>query len=185
MAVVRGVSPGWIWRRGNWRARVRLDPQRLIGLFECARIRLYITELLGESADVVNRKTLKPLLKDAILRDAVNAFSEPFPTLAGYCGQHRCDSSFHRRDVTGPRRCHHNADAEQRGNPSLAPTGDGTPRTPWDLSLSGQSGSRPPRKPYNRMACRRIGQRRRCDPSAVPGTEWKAATRRLPPLIAN
>jgi len=27
-----------------------------------------------ESADVVNRKTLKPLLRDAIRRDAVNAF---------------------------------------------------------------------------------------------------------------
>ena len=53
---------------------VDLDPQRPMGLFEYARVRLYIAELLGGSADVVNRKTLKPLLKDAILRDAVNAF---------------------------------------------------------------------------------------------------------------
>lgn len=53
---------------------VDLDPDRPMGLFEYARVRLYISELLGGSADVVNRKTLKPLLKDAILRDAVNAF---------------------------------------------------------------------------------------------------------------
>jgi len=51
-----------------------LDPQQLIGLFEYARIKLYIAELLGGSADVVNRKTLKPLLRDAILRDTMNAF---------------------------------------------------------------------------------------------------------------
>ena len=53
---------------------VDLDPQRPMGLFEYARVRLYIAELLGGSADVVNRKTIKPLLRDAILRDAVNAF---------------------------------------------------------------------------------------------------------------
>jgi len=53
---------------------VDLDPRQPMGLFEYARVRLYISELFGGSADVVNRKTLKPLLKDAILRDAVNAF---------------------------------------------------------------------------------------------------------------
>lgn len=53
---------------------VDLDPQKAIGLFEYARIKLYIAELLAGSADVVNRKTLKPLLKEAILRDTMNAF---------------------------------------------------------------------------------------------------------------
>ena len=53
---------------------VDLDPQKPMGLFEYARVKLYISELLGESADVVNRKTLKPLLRDSITRDAVNAF---------------------------------------------------------------------------------------------------------------
>lgn len=53
---------------------VELDPQQPMGLFEYARLKLYIAELLGESTDVVNKKTLKPLLKDAILRDAVNVF---------------------------------------------------------------------------------------------------------------
>ena len=53
---------------------VELDPEKPMGLFEYARLKLYIGELLGGSADVVNRKTLKPLLRDAILRDAVSAF---------------------------------------------------------------------------------------------------------------
>jgi uncharacterized protein len=53
---------------------VDLDPERPMGLFEYARVRLYIAELLGGPVDVVNRKTLKPLLKEAILRDAVNVF---------------------------------------------------------------------------------------------------------------
>jgi hypothetical protein len=33
-----------------------------------------VAELPGGSADVVNRKNLKPLLRYAIVRDAVNAF---------------------------------------------------------------------------------------------------------------
>jgi predicted nucleotidyltransferase len=53
---------------------VELDPQQPMGLFEYARLKIHIAELLGGSTDVVNRKTLKPLLRDAILRDAVNAF---------------------------------------------------------------------------------------------------------------
>jgi predicted nucleotidyltransferase len=53
---------------------VDLDPQVALGLFEYARLKLDIAELLGGTADVVNRKTLKALLRDAILRDAVNAF---------------------------------------------------------------------------------------------------------------
>ncbi len=53
---------------------IDLDSQSPVGLFEYARLKLYIAELLGGSADVVNRKTLKPLLRSAILNDAVNAF---------------------------------------------------------------------------------------------------------------
>ena len=53
---------------------VELDPRMPLGLFEYARVKLYIAELLGEFTDVVNRKTLKPMFKDAIARDAVNAF---------------------------------------------------------------------------------------------------------------
>ena len=53
---------------------VDLDPAHPIGVFQYARIKLDIAALLDGSADVVNRKTLKPLLRDAILHDAVNAF---------------------------------------------------------------------------------------------------------------
>jgi predicted nucleotidyltransferase len=53
---------------------VDLDPERPMGIFEYARLKLYVADLLGRSGDVVNRKTLKPLLRDAILRDTVNAF---------------------------------------------------------------------------------------------------------------
>lgn len=52
---------------------VELD-QRPMGIFQYARLKLYVNELLGGAADVVNRKTLKPLLRENILRDAVNAF---------------------------------------------------------------------------------------------------------------
>ncbi len=53
---------------------VDLDPERPIGIFEYARLKLYVSELLGGSGDVVNRRTLKPLLRDSVLRDAVNVF---------------------------------------------------------------------------------------------------------------
>jgi hypothetical protein len=45
-----------------------------MGIFQCAGLKLYINEILNGAGDVVNRRTLKPLLRDSILRDAVNAF---------------------------------------------------------------------------------------------------------------
>jgi len=53
---------------------VELDPEHPIGIFEYARLNLYINEILNGAADVVNRRTLKPLLRENILRDAVHAF---------------------------------------------------------------------------------------------------------------
>jgi uncharacterized protein len=53
---------------------VDLDPAHPIGLFEYARLKLSVSALLDGSADVVNRKTLKPLLRDSILHDAIDAF---------------------------------------------------------------------------------------------------------------
>lgn len=53
---------------------VELDEHRAMGIFECARLKLYISELLDGAGDVVNRRTLKPLLRDNILRDAIHAF---------------------------------------------------------------------------------------------------------------
>lgn len=53
---------------------VELDEGRRMGIFEYARLKLYINELLDGAADVVNRRTLKPLLRDNILHDSIHAF---------------------------------------------------------------------------------------------------------------
>ena len=43
-------------------------------LFEYARLKLTIGALFDGRADVVNRRTLKSLLRDRVLREAVDAF---------------------------------------------------------------------------------------------------------------
>ena len=53
---------------------VDLDQDRRSMVLLDARLKLYIAELLDGSGDVVNRRTLKPLLRDNILRDAIHAF---------------------------------------------------------------------------------------------------------------
>ena len=53
---------------------VELDQDRPLGIFQYARLKLYINEILNGAGDVVNRRTLKPLLRDSILHDAVHAF---------------------------------------------------------------------------------------------------------------
>jgi predicted nucleotidyltransferase len=53
---------------------VELDPDQPMGIFEYARLKIYVNQILGGAGDVVNRRTLKPLLRDRILRDAVCAF---------------------------------------------------------------------------------------------------------------
>jgi hypothetical protein len=73
-AVFGSVARGQARQDSDIDVLVDLDPQLPLGLFEYARLKIYIAELLGGSADVVNKKTLKPLLRDAILRDAVNVF---------------------------------------------------------------------------------------------------------------
>jgi len=52
----------------------RGDGNRLMGIFECARMKLYINEFLERPRDAVNRGTLKPLLRASILYDAIHAF---------------------------------------------------------------------------------------------------------------
>lgn len=53
---------------------VDLDENRPMGVFEYARLKLYIDDLLYSASDVVNRRTLKPFLRSGILRDTINAF---------------------------------------------------------------------------------------------------------------
>ena len=53
---------------------VDLDQNRPMGLFEYSRLKLHIAAILGSSADVVNRRTLKPLLRESILHDVIEVF---------------------------------------------------------------------------------------------------------------
>jgi predicted nucleotidyltransferase len=53
---------------------VELDETHAIGVFEYVRLKLYIGQLFDGSGDVVNRLTLKPLLRSNILHDAIEAF---------------------------------------------------------------------------------------------------------------
>ncbi|MGH8245804.1 MAG: nucleotidyltransferase family protein [Gammaproteobacteria bacterium] len=73
-AVFGSVARGEATADSDIDVLVDLDPERPMGIFEYARLKIYIGELLGAGGDVVNRKTLKPLLRAAILHEAVNAF---------------------------------------------------------------------------------------------------------------
>jgi hypothetical protein len=73
-AVFGSVARGEATPSSDIDVLVDLDPDRPMGVFEYARLKLYINEILDGSGDVVNRKTLKPLLRDHILNDAVDAF---------------------------------------------------------------------------------------------------------------
>jgi predicted nucleotidyltransferase len=80
---LRGVSHASVFgsvARGEARSDsdidvlVDLNEDRSMGIFEYARLKLYINQLLDGAGDVVNRRTLKLLLRDNILRDTVHAF---------------------------------------------------------------------------------------------------------------
>lgn len=73
-AVFGSVARGEAAAESDIDVLVDLDENRPIGIFEYARMKLYINELLKGPSDVVNRRTLKPLLRDNILRDAIHAF---------------------------------------------------------------------------------------------------------------
>jgi uncharacterized protein len=53
---------------------LELDVARPIGVFEYARLKLYIDQLFNGSSDVVSRRTLKPLIRGSVLHDAIDAF---------------------------------------------------------------------------------------------------------------
>ena len=73
-AVFGSVSRGQAREDSDIDVLVELDQERPIGIFEYARLKLYVNELLEGSGDVVNRRTIKPLLRESILHDAVHAF---------------------------------------------------------------------------------------------------------------
>jgi hypothetical protein len=73
-AVFGSVARGEAGAESDVDVLVDLDENRPMGIFEYARMKLYINELLEGSSDVVNRRTLKPLLRANILHDEVHAF---------------------------------------------------------------------------------------------------------------
>jgi predicted nucleotidyltransferase len=73
-AVFGSVARGQARPESDIDVLVDLDPELPISVFQYARLKLYIGKLLGGASDVVNRKKLKPLLRDNILREAVNVF---------------------------------------------------------------------------------------------------------------
>jgi predicted nucleotidyltransferase len=73
-AVFGSVARGEAGAESDIDVLVDLDESRPMGVFEYARLKLYIDELLDGSSDVVNRRTLKPLLRSNILHDTIHAF---------------------------------------------------------------------------------------------------------------
>jgi hypothetical protein len=73
-AVFGSVARGEALAASDIDVLIDLDENRSMGIFEYARLKLYVNGLLAGAADVVNRRTLKPLLRDNILRDAIHAF---------------------------------------------------------------------------------------------------------------
>ena len=73
-AVFGSVARGEASAESDIDVLVELDQDRPIGIFEYARLKIYIHGILDGAGDVVNRRALKPLLRDNILRDAIHAF---------------------------------------------------------------------------------------------------------------
>lgn len=73
-AVFGSVARGEACPESDIDVLVDLDENQPMGVFEYARLKLYMNQLLEGSSDVVNRRTLKPLLRASILRDATHAF---------------------------------------------------------------------------------------------------------------
>jgi len=73
-AVFGSVARGEATAASDIDVLVDLDPDRPMGIFAYSRLKLYVNELLDGAGDVVNRRTLKPLLRENILRDAIHAF---------------------------------------------------------------------------------------------------------------
>jgi uncharacterized protein len=78
-AVFGSVARGEASEASDVDILIDLDPERRIGLFDYAAIKLYIAGLFGISSldgpvDIVSRANLKERLRGNILRDAVSAF---------------------------------------------------------------------------------------------------------------
>ncbi len=52
---------------------VEFNQDARVGLFELARLRMFLSEILGCNVDLVTSDALHPLLKDEIMREVVRA----------------------------------------------------------------------------------------------------------------
>lgn len=73
-AVFGSVARGDAHPESDTDILIELDPAHPLGLFAYASLTGYITDVVGAPTDVVNRNTVKDLLRDAIVREAVDAF---------------------------------------------------------------------------------------------------------------
>jgi len=73
-AVFGSVARGEAHADSDIDVLLELDVARPIGVFEYARLKLYIDQLFNGSSDVVSRRTLKPLIRGSVLHDAIDAF---------------------------------------------------------------------------------------------------------------
>jgi predicted nucleotidyltransferase len=78
-AVFGSVARGEASEANDVDILIDLDPERRLDLFDYVNIKLHIAALFGVESldgpiDVVNRKMLKPLLRQEILGEAVDAF---------------------------------------------------------------------------------------------------------------
>jgi len=53
---------------------VVLDDSKIVTIYDYCSVRLAISDLFGGRADVVERKSLRPRLKDRIIAEVVDAF---------------------------------------------------------------------------------------------------------------
>jgi predicted nucleotidyltransferase len=53
---------------------IDLDPDPPMGSIAYASLKLYLNDLFSGTADIANRKTLKPFHRDGMVQDTVDAF---------------------------------------------------------------------------------------------------------------
>jgi uncharacterized protein len=73
-AVFGSVARGEAGESSDIDVLVELDESRPIGVFQYARLKLYLDGILDGTVDVVNLRALKPVLRGGVLNDAIHAF---------------------------------------------------------------------------------------------------------------
>ena len=73
-AVFGSVARGEAGEKSDVDVLVELDSEAGLTLLDYVAVQLYLEQVLGRPVDMANRKTLKPLLRDQILAEAVDAF---------------------------------------------------------------------------------------------------------------